>query len=140
MQMSERAKKMGANFNTGVMLLVGALSIASSIGTGVWVTANKSRDIEELQNWRKDIMVQTETTAARVDQRLKTVEEKQSMTDGDLKTLGFRMSASEQSVGSVLASIKDLTSSVNELNGDVKVVREILVRQDRQDRQIPSLR
>jgi hypothetical protein len=128
MQMPERAKRMGANINT----VVGILSIVSSVGMGVWVTANKSRDIEDLQNWRKDFIVQTEATAARVDQRLKTVEEKQGSSDGDIKTLGFRMSASEQSVGSVLASIKDLTSSVNELNGDVKVVREILQRQDRQ--------
>ncbi|WP_286181939.1 hypothetical protein [Rhizobium sp. ICMP 5592] len=136
MQMPERAKRMGANINT----VVGILSIVSSVGMGVWVTANKSRDIEDLQNWKKDFIIQNEATGVRVDERLKSLEGKQSLADGDIKTLGFRMSASEQSVGSVLASIKDLTSSVNELNGDVKVVREILVRQDRQDRQIPSLR
>ncbi|AVA20689.1 hypothetical protein NXC24_CH01022 [Rhizobium sp. NXC24] len=128
MQMPERAKRMGANINT----LVGILSIASSVGMGVWVTANKSRDIEDLQGWRKDFIVLTEATSARVDQRLQAIETRQSTAEGDIKTLGFRMSASEQSVGSVLASIKDLTSSVNELNGDVKVVREILQRQDRQ--------
>jgi uncharacterized protein (UPF0335 family) len=136
MGISGRIKDLGGNLNS----LIGVLSIASSVGMCVWVTANRNRDIEDLQNWRKDFMVQTEASAARFDQRLKTVEEKQPITDGDLKTLGFRMSANEQSVGSVLASIKDLTSSVNELNGDVKVVREILVRQDRQDRQIPNLR
>ncbi|SCB48231.1 hypothetical protein [Rhizobium tropici] len=113
MQMPERAKRMGANINT----LVGILSIASSVGMGVWVTANKSRDIEDLQGWRKDFIVQTEANSARVDQRLQAIETRQSTAEGDIKTLGFRMSASEQSVGSVLASIKDLTSSVNELNG-----------------------
>ncbi|WP_245459562.1 hypothetical protein [Rhizobium sp. CCGE531] len=128
MQMPERAKKMGANINT----LVGILSIASSVGIGVWVTANKSRDIEDLQGWRKDFIVQAEANSARVDQRLQAIETRQSTAEGDIKTLGYRMSASEQSVGSVLASIKDLTSSVHELNGDVKVVPEILQRQDRQ--------
>lgn len=128
MQMPERAKKMGANINT----VVGMLSIVSSIGMGVWVTANKSRDIEELQNWRKDYIVQSEANAARFDQRLKTVEDKQAVGEGDVKALTYRMGTNEQNVGTVLASIKDLSSNVNELTGDVKVVREILQRQDRQ--------
>lgn len=132
MQIRERARKLGVNLNTYVGIAVGFLSIASSICVGIWVTANKSRDVEDLQSWRKDYIVQSEAQAARFDQRLKTVEEKQAVGEGDVKTLTYRMTSNEQNVGTVLASIKDLSSNVNELTGDVKVVREILQRQDRQ--------
>ncbi|MBB3385976.1 MULTISPECIES: hypothetical protein [unclassified Rhizobium] len=132
MQIRERARKMGVNLNTYVGIAVGVLSIASSVGMCIWVTANKSRDVEDLQNWRKDYIVQSEANAARFDQRLKTVEDKQAVGEGDVKALTYRMGTNEQNVGTVLASIKDLSSNVNELTGDVKVVREILQRQDRQ--------
>lgn len=128
MQIQERAKKMGANLNTIVVIVVGILSIASSVGTGVWVTANKSRDIEDLQNWRTD----TKTILASLAERVRGVEDRQQATDGRVDNLNYRANISEQNLAGITGSIKDLSSSVNELTGDVKVVREILQRQDRQ--------
>jgi peptidoglycan hydrolase CwlO-like protein len=128
MQIPERARKLGANFNTFVMVAMGVLSIASSVGTSVWVTANKSRDIEDLQNWRTD----TKTVLAALTERVRTTEDKQQAIDGRIDNLNYRANISEQNLAGITGSIKDLSSSVNELTGDVKVVREILQRQDRQ--------
>jgi uncharacterized protein (UPF0335 family) len=128
MQISERAKNMGANLNTIVVIAVGMLSIASSIGMGVWVTANKSRDIEELQNWQAD----TKTVLASISERVRTGEAQQQATDGRVDNLAYRANMSEQNLAGITASIKEVSSSVNALTGDVKVVREILQRQDRQ--------
>jgi uncharacterized protein (UPF0335 family) len=104
------------------------LSIASSIGMGVWVTANKSRDIEELQNWQAD----TKTILASISERVRTGEAQQQATDGRVDNLAYRANMSEQNLAGITASIKEVSSSVNALTGDVKVVREILQRQDRQ--------
>lgn len=137
MNLQQKAKLWGANFNTGVTIGVGLVTIASFIGTAVWITANRSRDIDDVKSWEvahenlhKDLRGRNETQAARFDERLKTLEDKQTTTEGDVKTLTYRTTATEQSVGSVVASIKELTSSVNLLSGDVRVVREIVTRQD----------
>lgn len=137
MGVSETARRAGWNLNSSLTLAVGLISVASSVGMAVWVTANKSRDVEDLQGWRtsheqvfKDRQTKIETRDARVDERLKSIEDRQSSTESDVKLLTQRTQANEQAVGQILASIKELTTSVNDMSGDVKVMRAIVQRQD----------
>lgn len=133
MNVSERAKKAGWNINSSLVVIMGLISVGSSVGTAVWVTANKSRDIEELQSWKvqheaqiKDRQIANEKITTELKTILDNSTARITTAESDIKMLTLRMSANEQSVGQVLSSVKELTASVNDVSSDMKVVRAIL--------------
>lgn len=124
-----RARTMEWNLNTVIQLV--SLAVMALGGVTIWV--EKSRDIEELQNWRgghelyhKERLAEVKAMEGRTEERFRTIEGEVRKIDN----LAYRIAAAEQSAASTAAAIKDLQALVSQQSGDIKVIREILQRID----------
>ena len=98
-------------------------------GVAIWV--DKSRDIEELQGWRtaieqdrKERSAEYRATIAKLEERVKGTEKDL----GKLDNLTYRLTLAEQSTATTATAMKELQDSLNDMNGDIRVMREILQR------------
>jgi len=119
------------NLNTLLQLV----TLATVIIGGVTIWVNKSRDIEDLQDWRvsheqvhKDRLIEVKANDARNDEWKKGVESDIRKLNGSVDNLSYRVTANEQATASALETNKEFQTTLNQLGGDMKVVREILQR------------
>lgn len=122
-----RAPKLEWNLNTILQLI----SLTTFAATGIWVWANTTRDIEDLQRWRlgheayhKERLAEVKAMEGRTEERFRTIEAEVRKIDG----LAYRIGAAEQSMATTAAAIRDLQDLVSAQSGDIKVIREILQR------------
>lgn len=126
-----RARTMEWNLNTVIQLI----TLAGMCIGGVTIWVDKSRDIEELQNWRgghetlhKDRLAEVKANEARVEERFKGLEADGRKVASQVDNLAYRVTVTEQTTTSTASAIKELQSLVSQQAGDIKVVREILQR------------
>ena len=124
-----RAPKLEWNLNT----LLQIISLLTLLSGGIYVWANTTRDIEELQRWRadheqynKERLAEVKAREGRTEERFRSIESEVRKIDN----LSYRIAAAEQSAASTAAAIKDLQALVSAQSGDIKVIREILQRID----------
>ena len=108
------------NLNT-ILQLAQIISLVV-VGTSVWV--NLTRDISELQAWRKE-------TTKDID-NLKDVVRAVSNKN---EALAYRVTNTEQQVTSISQTLKEIQTAVGQQAGDMRVVREILQRLEATQRQ-----
>ncbi|RVN60332.1 hypothetical protein CN100_01220 [Sinorhizobium meliloti] len=139
MELPKRAARLEWNLNTiiqGVTLLVMGIG-----GVTIWV--EKSRDIEELQSWRKSVEQSQKDRLAEFRERDGRTEERFRGLENEVRkidNLTYRVTVTEQSTATITTAIKDLQSLLNAQSGDLKVVREILQRIEASQRDGAQLR
>ncbi|WLR98737.1 hypothetical protein [Shinella sumterensis] len=131
-----RAPKLEWNLNTLLQLV----SLATLLATGIYVWANTTRDVEELQRWRmgheqyhKERLAEVKSVEGRTEERFRSIESEVRKIDN----LTYRIAAAEQTTATTSAAIKDLQSLVSAQSGDIKVIREILQRLEAGQRRSP---
>lgn len=122
-----RAPKLEWNLNTVLQII----SLVTLMATGIYVWANTTRDVEELQRWRmgheqyhKERLAEVKSIEGRTEERFRSIEGEVRKIDN----LTYRIAAAEQTTATTAASIKDLQTLVSAQSGDIKVIREILQR------------
>lgn len=122
------------NLNT----LLNVVTIVTVVVSGVTLTVNKSRDIEDIQQWRqaveqisKERMSETESVRARSDERFRNLEKTGALYDKQIEGIFYRVTVLEQSMVNQGKVVSDVQTSLNDLKSDLKVVRTILERQDK---------
>ncbi|KQU79317.1 hypothetical protein ASD00_36280 [Ensifer sp. Root31] len=125
MELPKRAQRLEWNLNTIIQLVTLVCMFAG--GVAIWV--EKSRDIEELQNWHaghellhKERLVEVKAVEARNEERFRSLE----ADVRKIENLTYRVTIMEQFSGSTTTAIKDLQSLVSQQSGGLKVMREIL--------------
>lgn len=133
-----RAPKLEWNLNTVLQLV----SLTTFAATGIYVWANTTRDIEELQRWRsgheqyhKERLAEVKAIEGRTEERFRSIEGEVRKIDN----LAYRIAAAEQTTANTAAAIKDLQALVSAQSGDIKVIREILQRIEAGQRRGPTL-
>lgn len=136
MQIS-RAPKLEWNLNTIIQLV----TLGGMIVGGVVIWVDKSRDIEELQAWRanheqlhKDRLVEVKSIEARNDERFKGIEADVRRLSAKSENLDYRLTSSEQAVGSVVQTIKDIQQAVSAQSGDLREIKVIVQRMEKGQR------
>lgn len=131
-----RAPNLEWNLNTLLQLV----SLATLLATGIYVWANTTRDVEELQRWRmgheqyhKERLAEVKSVEGRTEERFRSIESEVRKIDN----LTYRIAEAEQTTVTTLAAIKDLQSLVSAQSGDIKVIREILQRLEAGQRRSP---
>lgn len=122
-----RAPKLEWNLNTVLQVI----SLLSFLVGGIYLWANTTRDVEDLQHWRigheqyhKERLAEVKGIEGRTEERFRAIEGEVRKIDG----LSYRIAAAEQSTATTAAAIKDLQALVSAQSGDIKVIREILQR------------
>src|SRR5690606_32188662 len=106
-----RAPKLEWNLNTIIQLF----TLVGVVVGGVAIWVDKSRDIEDLQTWRqsheqlhKERLVEVKTIEARADERFKSIEADVRRLSAKSENLDYRLTSSEQAVGSLVQTTKDI--------------------------------
>lgn len=128
------------NLNTIAQLVTFGLLV---FGGGVaWANidakfGNVSTWISGHESYHKDRIIQTQTEAARTDERLRTAEGKYPAID----QLTYRMTVNEQTTVSINQTLQDLKNQVNDQSANLRVIQEILTRMERvQTQNTPAAR
>jgi hypothetical protein len=123
--------KLEWNLNT-VLQIVSLFTLLSS---GIYVWANTTRDIQDLQQWRaghetlhKDRLAEVKSIEGRTEERFRSLEADNRKATSMLENLSYRVTVTEQTTTSTATAIKELQNLVSQQAGDIKVVREILQR------------
>ncbi|GLR51826.1 hypothetical protein KYK30_21870 [Shinella yambaruensis] len=102
-----RARTMEWNLNTVIQLI----TLAGMCIGGVTIWVDKSRDIEELQNWRgghetlhKDRLAEVKTNEARVEERFKGLEADSRKVASQVDNLAYRVTVTEQTTTSTASA------------------------------------
>jgi len=126
-----RAPKLEWNLNT-VLQIISLLTLLSG---GIYVWANTTRDIQDLQQWRaghetlhKDRLAEVKSIEGRTEERFRSLEADNRKATSLLENLSYRVTVTEQTTTSTATAIKELQNLVSQQAGDIKVVREILQR------------
>lgn len=134
MQMISRAPRLEWNLNTIIQLI----TLAGMIGGGIVIWVDKSRDIEDLQGWRtnheqlhKDRLVEVKSIEARADERFKNLESDVRRISGKTDNLDYRMTSSEQAMGGIVQTVKDVQQSLSQQSGDLREIKVILERMEK---------
>lgn len=132
-----RAPKLEWNLNT----ILQVISILSFIAGGIYIWANTTRDIEELQGWRssheqlhKERLVEVKTLEARADERFKNLEADVRRISGKTDNLDYRMTSSEQAVSGMASTVKDIQTQLSQQSGDLREIKVILQRMEKGQR------
>lgn len=112
---------------TTVVALVG---LASVLGGWVWTASSTT---SELRTWQvnheqlhKDRNVTISSDQARTDQRLTGLE----ADSRKIENLAYRVTVQEQGSANLAKSVEELKNTVNGQSADIRVMLEILKRQD----------
>lgn len=105
-------------------------------GIAIWV--DKSCDIEDLRTWRqsheqlhKERLVEVKTIEARADERFKSIEVDVRRLSAKAENLDYRMTSSEQVVGSLVQTTKDIQQAVSAQSGDLREIKLIVQRMEK---------
>ena len=139
MHMPERENKV--NWNTAISLGGFAIVVAVylvSFGEFRAQVFESNRNIaaltQNVEEWRvahmqyhRDRSADLNALNARTDQRLKTIEDRMQ----ELSTLSYRVTVVEQGAASLTKSVAELTSAMSVISGDIRVIRESILRLER---------
>lgn len=132
-----RAPKLEWNLNTLIQLV----TLVGMCAGGVAIWIDKSRDIEELQTWRtgheqyhKERLAEVKAGEGKTDERFRNLEADTRKAASQIENLAYRVTVTEQSTTSTASAIRELQNLVSQQAGDIKVVREILQRQEADSR------
>lgn len=121
--------KLEWNLNTILQIL----SLAGMLALGAFVWANTQRDILELEDWRvrhedyhKNRLADVRAVEAKSEERFRGLEDDLRKLD----QLEYRITMQEQGSATLARSVEELKVSVNDVKGDLRVMREILERLD----------
>lgn len=143
MKLPERENKV--NWNTAISALGFAVVVAVylvSFGEFRAQVFESNRSLESLtsniEDWRVAHMEYHRERAgelsganARVDQRITGLENRMQ----DLATLTHRVTVVEQGAASLTKSVAELTSAMSTISGDIRVIRESILRLERENMQ-----
>lgn len=141
MKMPERENKI--NWNTAISAAGFAIVIAVylvSFGEFRAQVFESNRNLENLTNnveeWRaahldyhRERAAELNTANTRVDQRITGLENRMQ----DLATLTHRVTVVEQGAASLTKSVAELTSAMSTISGDIRVIRESILRLEREN-------
>lgn len=126
-----RAPKMEWNLNTIIQLI----TLGGMVMGGVVIWVDKSRDIQELQDWKvaheqlhKERLVEVKTIEQAVNMRLSALEQKSSESERKADNLTYRVTVTEQTTVNISTAIKELQAEFNRQSSDIQVMKEILQR------------
>ena len=126
-------KKFEWNLNT----LLSLFTLASVIVSGVAFWVNQTRDIEEIKKWQDDHdkvveerLIENRTLRGQTEARIKAVEEAAVKSDRTQDQIAYRVTVVETSLATQQQQQQKTAEDVSEIKGDLKVVKEILLRQD----------
>jgi len=132
-----RAPKLEWNLNTIIQIF----TLIGMIGGGIAIWIDKSRDIEDLQEWRqsheqlhKDRLVEVKSIEARADERFKNLEADVRRISGKTDNLDYRMTSSEQAVSGMASTVKDIQTQLSQQSGDLREIKVILQRMEKGQR------
>lgn len=86
-----------------------------------WVTSHESYHVERAR--------ELTTHNVRTDERLKQVEGHSTT----IANLEYRMAVQEQGTTSLTAAVADLRQGINDVTADIRLIREIVTRMERQE-------
>lgn len=141
MKMPERENKI--NWNTalsaaGFAVVIGVYLI--SFGEFRAQVFESNRNLENLttnvEAWRvthldyhRERATELNSLNARTDQRIQSLENRMQ----DLATLTHRVTVVEQGAASLTKSVAELTSAMSTISGDIRVIRESILRLEREN-------
>lgn len=141
MQLKKSPRAFEWNLNTLIQIatLVGMLLG----GWTIWV--NSQRDIDDMKAWRaaheqlhKEALAERQSQIARLDERLKTLEDTKIKRDGQIEALQGKTAALEQNQVATSNTLRELSNKLNDVVADSRVSREILERiEGGQNRRVP---
>ena len=122
-----------------IMIAVYAVSFGE-FRAGVSETNRNLEDLEaNVQQWRTSHMdyhreraTQLDSSTARMDERVNATERRLQ----DMATLTHRVTVLEQGAASLTKSVADLNSAMSVISGDIRVIRESLLRLERSSEQL----
>ena len=122
-------KKFEWNLNTIIQLA----TLAVMVGGWVYYWANTVRDIEELKQWQVQHdrgLAESREVRGQTEVRIRTVEDKATASDRAQDQIAYRVTVLETSLATQQQQQQKLTEVLAELQGDMKVVRELVQRMD----------
>jgi DNA repair exonuclease SbcCD ATPase subunit len=135
--MISRAPKMEWNLNTIIQIV----TLIGMVGGGIAIWVDKSRDIEDLQDWRqsheqlhKDRLVEVKSIEARADERFKNIEADVRRLTGKTENLDYRLTSSEQAVSGMSSTVKEIQAQLSQQSGDLREIKVILQRMEKGQR------
>jgi len=97
----------------------------------------KSRDIEDLQNWKiaheqtnRERLAEIKERDGKIDATITGLTADINAQAKKVDNLEYRVAVGEASLSQMAATQKDLQESVSDMKGDIKVIREIVTRLD----------
>ena len=111
------------------------------VGGGIAIWVDKSRDIEDLQDWRqsheqlhKERLVEVKSIEARADERFKNIEADVRRLTGKTENLDYRLTSSEQAVSGMSSTVKEIQAQLSQQSGDLREIKVILQRMEKGQR------
>ncbi len=121
-----REKLQTWNLNT---VLQGVSLLAMLIG-GVTLWNNQIRDVADMKEWRERFVQESRAADVRDSQRFDRIETNVNKLQSEADALQIRTNIVENNVNDMGQTNKEIQAAVAQLSGDMRVVREILQRQD----------
>lgn len=122
----DKKKFLEFNLNT-ILVLAQMIGFFGYVG---YTYANQNRDIEELQKWRSAYEAETKAFRAKVEEGTQSqrldIAQYQRKTDN----VEYRLTVLETATASQAEEQQKMTERLGEISGDLKVVKELLVRMD----------
>lgn len=138
---SIRALTSGWNLNT----LIALAGFVITVGTLLFTLGRFTNGMEEtrarFETWRsdhemmhRDRLAAVTSAEARTDERIKSLE----ALPVRIENITHRLTVQEQGAVSLSKSLSDLQKSVSDQSADLRVIREILTRMDRENKHTQS--
>lgn len=134
MDFPKRAPRLEWNLNT----IIQVITLLGMIGGGIAIWVDKSRDIEDLQNWRtahdqvhRDRLGEVKEKEGAFNARLDASEKDTELTSRQVDRLESRVAVLEQNRDVLSKSVQELQTTLQKLATNQEVSNEILKRLDR---------
>lgn len=128
------------NLNTllGAATLITAIS---TIGLTGYTWANTTRDIQDLVEWKtahestqRERLAEIKERDGKVDATISNLAQDINAQAKKVDNLEYRVAVSETSMTAMALAQKDMQGSVSDMQGDLKVIREIVTRLDQSNK------
>lgn len=126
-------RKFEWNLNT----LISLVTLMGMIFGGVYYWANTVRDLEELKKWQENHdkvtegrLIENRTLRGQTEERLKSIERDATVGDRTQDQIQYRVTVLESSLAIQTQQSQKIDDKLSELSGDVKLVKELLQRQE----------
>ena len=131
--MSIDPRKFEWNLNT----LISTMTLVVMLGGWIYYWANTVRDIEDLKEWRETHgrtvegrLAESREMRGKTEERIKSAEKSAVETERRVDQTVYRVTVLETSLASQQVQQQKVSDDLSEVKGDLKVVKEILLRQD----------